>query len=232
MFPLTHLYVNQIILGNLSPEMALGSVLPDLLTSNGVDWALAHRMKLHYHLSQDIIYGDALHGSELPGLDYYTDKNYKHDQGYAFYKAKYIKENLIHLGIPEQDALWRGHNIIEMAVEVNIRNRTDTSYQTLLQMLGHRDLLRSIEQNLSLHLEQPINLEKGIALFAAQDGQQKKLADYFTRKINSHHGLLLLPQNIEHLIDQAQTIIERDYMSFLEICIQKMTDHLKKIRQP
>ena len=70
MYPLTHLYFTKNVLGRLSSALALGSVLPDILTSVGMKWKEAHSQNIFPHKE---MLGNLIHGINLPGLDYYSD---------------------------------------------------------------------------------------------------------------------------------------------------------------
>jgi hypothetical protein len=231
MFPLTHLYVNQIILGSMNPMQAIGSVLPDLLTSNGIPWQQAHSLKDKCSLPWEVYIADALHGVGLPGLDYYTDQSYRHGEGYAFYKARYIKDALTSLGVPEKDSLWRGHNIIEMAVEVNVRNTSRMTFEPLVALKSSPELLSGLEHSLTQTQGQSINLIKPISLFASLDGNQTSLAEHYSTKLNHVYQTDISGTSIHRLIDQAQSYIRKDYKYFLENCVARMENHLRVLER-
>ncbi len=231
MFPLTHLYVNQIILGSMNPMQAIGSVLPDLLAYSGIAWERAHSLKDEATLPCDVYIADALHGVGLPGLDYYTDKSYRQGDGYAFYKARYIKDALLTLGVPEGDCLWRGHNIIEMAIEVNIKNTTRMTFAPLRKANLETALITTLEQSLTASMGQPVDLSTPLSLFVSLDGDQKILSDHYSIKLNQAYKTDISGDSIHSLIEQAQSYISKDYLNFLEDCVTRMENHLRVLER-
>lgn len=231
MFPLTHLYINQIILGSMNPAQAIGSVLPDLLVYNGMNWAEAHSLKKEYLLPKDTFLADALHGVALPGLDYYTDKSYHGGDGFAFNKASHIKENLSTLGVPIQDCLWRGHNIIEMAVEINISNYTEMTFDPLRNALKETALIRELEQSLTAYTGNIVDLSTPLSIFISLNGEQTVLSEHFSNKLNTYYKSNISEFSISRLIDKAQTYIEKDYTNFLEECVTRMKKDLRVLER-
>ncbi|QRN86233.1 hypothetical protein JR334_03140 [Clostridia bacterium] len=231
MFPLTHLYVNQIILGSMNPARAIGSVLPDLLVYNGIDWEDAHSIKKKFMLPRDVFLADALHGVALPGLDYYTDKSYRNGNGFAFYKAGHIKEDLSSLGVPERDCLWRGHNVIEMAVEVNIKRFTRMTFEPMRHAIEQTDLLHTLEQSLSDSIGHDIDLTTPLSLFVSLDGDQNILSKHYSQKLNAFYETEISGPIVSRLIDKAQTHIEKDYTDFLEYCVTRMEKDLRVLER-
>lgn len=230
MYPWTHLYVNETILGSLSADQVLGSILPDLLASPQFSWQKAHGLKADCPLPCRLILADALHGSQLPGLDYYTDKNYQEGLGYAFLKARPLVAKLKKLGVPAADALWRGHNIVEMAIEVDVRKgpMQDKSY---LKDLGQQaPLIEGVQKTLRACFSPCPDLQKGVAYFAQMDGQAGLLAHHFASRLSQAYNLQLDKDSILELMDFIWPSLD-DYPLFLEKVSRKMNQDLERLKK-
>lgn len=223
MYPLTHLYMNHSILGEMTPGEILGSVLPDLLVACGLAWDRAHNLKNGINIPFRVFLADAMHGIELPGLDYYTDRNYKNGVGYAFYKSRYIKDSLIALGVPPIDAIWRGHNVIEMAIELDIKKKYMSEETPLKKAQQEVDMVSNYSRAFSLAENRSIDLKKPLDKFTEMNGDPKQLAQHFAWKINTAYGLQIKAEEILFLVDQARPHIDKDYPVFLAQVQKAMT---------
>ena len=128
MFPLTHIALAREVLGRENPQTILGSVFPDFAVFLGVGRNMAHEMGpdffdfclRYYPEHMDFALGILTHGTNLPGLDYFADEAYDgKDVGYCFQRAQAIAEKVRDVcRLPEEMALWKAHNFIEMSFEV------------------------------------------------------------------------------------------------------------------
>lgn len=231
MFPLTHLHVNRCVWGALDPEQALGSVLPDLLTSNRIAWHEAHAIKRPSLLPRNVFLSDAMHGTGLPGLDFYTDQSYRNGPGYAFEKAKPLQDTLYALGLPWKDTLWRGHNIVEMAIEIMIGERNRSLYAPLRRNLEHRSVLDAVEDSLSRAVDSPLDLATPLSLFLSLDAQATIMSSHYADKLNAHYHTCIRSAEIETLVTQAKGMVGDDYEPFLCDCVRLMRQSLIRLER-
>lgn len=128
MFPLSHLYTAEKVLGRKSKMLAIGCFWPDLAPLQGIDRRLSHCLSREFlcfcrerHPQRlELAYGVLSHGNALPGADYYSDECWlEGGKGFCFQRIeKYAPLVQEACGLPRQLALWKGHNFVEMAFEL------------------------------------------------------------------------------------------------------------------
>ncbi len=224
MFPLTHLYVNQEVTGTMTPELALGSVLPDILAGLGISWDRSHALKPCEGWPLDIQRGDALHGVGLPGLDHFTDQSWNKGPGYAFSKARHIADRMKGLGLPDSDLIWRGHNQVEMAIEIQIGHTHRQLFRHLKAAHEDRALLRVVEQKIRSLYGVTGAISPLIAHFLHLNADPDVLSAQYARRLNQHYRLEITPGQISEMIDAAWDVIRHDYKDFLSDCIGRLRE--------
>ena len=222
MYPLTHLYFTKNVLGRLSSALALGSVLPDILTSVGMKWKEAHSQNIFPH--KEMLLGNLIHGINLPGLDYYSDCAFEGQEGFAFQYAKHLEMDLTELGIPKEHSIWRGHNFIEMAIEVRLNQTEESELWKNLELASQDENLKAIIYDfLSEHNYNEIHLvDLALERFLTLRGNLDKLAIDYAKKLSAIYQLHIDPKNCQDLILKAQTLINGHYKSFLEKCCDQI----------
>ena len=133
MFPLTHLYTAKTVLGYENNQTVLGSLFPDYGSYLGIGRNICHEMgtdMYRYALEHaedhlDFALGVLTHGTGLPGIDYYADEEYHGVKpGFCFQRGEVIaKEVAAACNLPDNMALWKTHNIIEMAFDAATEKR-------------------------------------------------------------------------------------------------------------
>lgn len=226
MYPLTHLYVTKQVLGKLTPALALGSVLPDVLVGVGMHWKEAHSQKSLPH--QELLLGNLIHGISLPGLDYYSDCSYQGQEGYAFQYAHHLKNDLAHLGVPKEHTLWRGHNFIEMAIEVML-NQTESNLWQQLELSFHDVELKKIIYSF-LH-QNNYNKDHLVDLvltrFLNIRGKIDRLASDYAKKLNNIYHLQLSAADCQKLTLKSKELIINHYKLFIKECCQQIKHDIK-----
>ncbi|NLL17616.1 MAG: hypothetical protein GX262_01165 [Clostridia bacterium] len=225
MYPLSHIYVSSQILDEMDASLALGSVLPDVLVGTGILWRKAHHstgepFQEHLH-SPSLRIGAALHGIDLPGLDFFSDVSYAEGKGYAYQKAVHIKQDIMKLGVKQEHALWRGHNFVEMAIEIALNNQHSQFWRYLEQGQQDDNLMAQIAR-LAIELEatQPDAAPLVLDRFLTIRGQKKDLAQDYATKLNRIYSLAVEPAQCETIITKAMELIEPDYRQFLNSSIR------------
>ncbi|MEI7883953.1 MAG: hypothetical protein WCI30_01210 [Clostridia bacterium] len=224
MFPLTHLYFTKKIELNLNPALCIGSCLPDILVSCGMDWKVAHEDLLPLSLPKDIQRACLYHGTNPahPGLDYYCDKDYKnYGCGFAFYHACNFTNALALLAIPTEDLLWRGHNIIEMACEIIIAAKNPELLAEFQLAKKDNNLKSSIYQALAPKLYVS---EKHFFLvvdkFMDMQGTSKDLLYGFIKKLNKSYQSSYLITDFSPILAQAVELMQALCLPFIDECLE------------
>lgn len=241
MYPLSHIYVSGEVLAEMDASLALGSVLPDILVGSGIIWREAHhstRDPFREHLISPLLQiGAALHGIDLPGLDYFSDVSYQGDKGYAYQKAVHIEEDIVNLGVQQEHALWRGHNFVEMAIEIILNEEHSHLWQYLHESRQNEHLIAQVTR-LAQKLEAtypdaaPLVLDR----FLTIKGQKKNLAQDYAAKLNRIYSLTIEPKECETIITKTMELIKLDYRTFLDNSIhtiqQAMNDGTLQLPLP
>lgn len=234
MYPLSHLYVSLRVMETINPSLALGSILPDMLVGAGLEWDNAHRvfqnpLSAPEAASLPLMVGASLHGIGLPGLDYYSDISFEQGEGYAFQKAVFIEEDIANLGVNPDHAIWRGHNFVEMAIEIELHQNHQELWSYLDQASKDNRLLNEVN-DLSKSLEAPRPHITPLVLerFLAIRGEKRTLTKDYADKLNQIYSLSIEPKEIEGIVNKAFSFIQEDYEDFLEKAIGKIKISLEQ----
>lgn len=227
MYPLSHIYVSYQILDEMDASLALGSVLPDVLVGSGIIWREAHHSTgapFREHLQSSLLrIGAALHGIDLPGLDFFSDVSYGEGKGYAYQKAVHIEQDILDLGVTKEHALWRGHNFIEMAIEIML-NEEHSQFWHYLEQAQQAENLLSQTARLAHELgaTRPEAASMVLERFLTIRGQKKDLAQDYATKLSKIYSLAVEPKQCETIITKAMELIEPDYREFLDSSIRSI----------
>jgi hypothetical protein len=162
MYPLTHLYFAEKVLGPLDDKIILGSIFPDMTILIGIDWNRSHTLGLELwrHLREknksliNFSLGVISHGIDPKGLDYYSDEKYRNfEKGYCFEKARPLVKSVVDACyISSGDGWWKAHNFIEMGIELYIYEKHPELLPLLRKSLANIVLVRKLCQELSFIL--------------------------------------------------------------------------------
>ncbi len=141
MFPLAHSYMAARLLaaglGPFAGEFApldkklllAGSILPDFVASMGLKRDFWHGCGAEfYRFAQErqpeaapLALGVWLHGIDGCGFDTYADEVWQGKMGWCFLKCLgYIPDAVLACNLPRAYALWKAHNLVEIAAELEI----------------------------------------------------------------------------------------------------------------
>ncbi|HHX51145.1 MAG TPA: hypothetical protein GX711_06880 [Clostridia bacterium] len=231
MYPLTHLYVTARVLGELTPALALGSILPDLLVGTGIPWSKAHQpldLDITNRLeNQEIALGAIIHGIDLPGLDYFSDLSYKDEKGYAYQLAACLETEILQLGVHQDHVLWRGHNFIEMGVEVLLNEH----HPHLWLFLEKARILTHLQDEvqllvLELRAKRPEFIDNILDRFLKMRGQKNVLAKDYSLKLAAFYQISLSEKQSLSVLDKSLSLVNDSYSDFLEHCIERIAHSL------
>ena len=165
MFPLAHNYMTTRLLTAAIPPfnrafsadekrlMLVGSILPDFVTRMGLDRDFWHSAgEAFYHFTDTslpeavpLALGVWLHGIDGCGFDTYADEVWQGKMGWCFLKClPYIPDAVLACNLPRQFALWKAHNLVEMAAELEISARFPDTGHTLSAALHDEQLMQII----------------------------------------------------------------------------------------
>lgn len=233
MYPLSHIYVSYRTLNQMNPPTALGSVLPDILVGTGIPWRKAHHST--EALFQECLtipslrLGAALHGIDLPGLDFYSDVSYQNGKGYAYQKASLIEHDVVGLGIEPDHALWRGHNFIEMAIEIQLSEKYPELWQYLFEAQKDDHLHNQIRRLAnSLGATRPEFAPRVLNRFLTIQGQIDSLAQDYASKLSNFYSMSVDPAQCKTIITKSIAIVQEDYQEFLTSSISAIQQAIEK----
>ncbi len=237
LFPITHIYFSNKILGKLNTMIALGAVFPDITISGILSYDKTHREGLglynHFKLfhQEYIDFANAMitHTVDPKGLDYYGDEQYLEGyKGYCFQKGKLIEDEVIEVcNIPKEYGLWKAHNIIEMAVEL-IVYESNKEYGALLRnSLKDENMLQCI----CSASEDYYKIDKGAlcksmrkfsSFVELDDLSSLNLAKKYDMQMKAKHGISIQIGKCSKLIEKCCNIVSEDLESFFDYAIKQV----------
>lgn len=141
MFPLAHNYMTGRILAAAPGPFAVdfsaadkrlmlaGSILPDFVAGMGLDRNFWHSCGADFYRfavrqlpeAAPLALGVWLHGIDGCGFDTYADEVWQGKMGWCFLKClPYIPDAVLACNLPRPYALWKAHNLVEMAAELEV----------------------------------------------------------------------------------------------------------------
>lgn len=240
MFPQTHVYFAQSVLNKVNDAITLGSIFPDMVIGAGVPRDISHgkglEMLAYPHAGQffqDFSYGNATHGNEPTGLDYFGDEQYPpFSKGYCFEKARPIIASTVKAcNIPESMGWWKAHNIVEMGIELRISQQAP--YGALIhQAFGNSALISEICQYASAFYQcNPQRIRQCIQGFShfidVRPCTPLSLAQTYSIQMHRRHQVNIHLVQVATLIEEASQRVTDD----LDVFFQTVTNQVKQTLQ-
>lgn len=165
MFPLAHNFMTKrLIAAGAVPlnrefsehEMRLllvGSILPDFVAGMGLNRDFWHEQGAEFHQfaanempeAEALAIGVLLHGIDGCGFDTYADEVWQGKMGWCFLKClPYIPDAVLACNLPRAYALWKAHNLVEMAAELEIAAADSTLGPDLMAALHDEAVMQII----------------------------------------------------------------------------------------
>lgn len=243
MFPLTHLYFAEKIWQQVpglpydATLVALGSTFPDVVMAGVLEHHQTHRgvermVDLFQQQAPELLpfaLGVLTHASDPKGLDYYGDEKYHtFERGYCFEKAKPLVADVIrYCQIPSQHGLWKAHNFVEMAIELelgelypDLQKRIFYAYQDESRINQVSGILKGYFQIPLQDVLCSINFFAKIITSEAIDTSELA-AKYCVQLTNQ--ALTIDTCGVETTISQARSLVKNDFEKFEEFVLAKMT---------
>ena len=230
MYPQTHVYFAERVLGKKSDVITLGSVMPDMIIGGDIGHYEAHCKGLEiYRLPsidpslQDLDRAVSTHGFKPKGLDYYGDEKYQDfERGYCFEKARSITERTVDAcNIPSEMGWWKAHNIIEMGVETIISAR-DYYNSRLESAMENKVLIKNVDHMLrQLCGKRSIDFISRVERFSGFIGKERataeSLANKFHRLMRMRHNVDIDLEKVMVLISDAADLVSADLDDFFDV---------------
>ena len=227
MFPQTHVYFAEIVLGKMSDAVALGSIFPDMAIGAGVNRVISHSsgQEMYEFLAseaglRDFALANITHGVSPDGLDYYGDeKNPPFERGYCFEKGRPLVESTIKAcNIPAEMGWWKAHNIVEMGIEMRISTSGDYGGY-LYKALHNQELVSSISDRLGEFYGvgfEPFarRMSNFPAYIDLTSSTAESLAVKYDYQMHYKHRIRINISQVAKLIEQASEIVEDDLEDF------------------
>lgn len=239
MFPQTHVYFAERVLGKLNDAVTMGSIFPDMAIGAGVHRDISHSsgkelldfLKDSFEL-YDFALGNITHGVEPDGLDYYGDeKNPPFERGYCFEKGRrFIESTITACNIPQEMGWWKAHNIVEMGIEVRI-----SSYAPYGEMLRQAFTNTKLIDNICTEVGNffgrgPLSFASRISNFPDYIDLEKSTPETLARKYDYQmyykHRIRINTPMVARLIRQAVECVEGDLEDFFKLVTKKVRNNL------
>lgn len=230
MFPLTHLYTAKTVLGYENKQSVLGALFPDYGTYLGLGRNLCHEMGIdmyHYAKEKDVHHldfalGVLTHGTALPGIDFYADEEYHGVRpGFCFQKGELIADEVAAAcNLPANMALWKTHNIIELAFDAVTEKRCPHIAKKLSESLpveGEPFCTDFLAGYLNLPGDRIREMFVVVSDFYSFDGNDvEAMAKKFITSLERRHNIVGCDQGyLVELIHKAVEIIDPLYDDFM-----------------
>ena len=239
MYPQTHVYFAEIVLGKQGDDVTLGSIMPDMLIGRDFNHYEAHStgaemlafLERHNSLL-DFGKAVATHGFVPEGLDYYGDEKYlDFERGYCFEKARaFVQETVEACNIPPEMGWWKAHNIVEMGVELLVSSSGYYS-ERIKSALFNRCLIGEIDEMLhGLWKNNDLKFERRVERFAGFVEIERATADSLARKyqvqMQFKHQVEIDVPGVARLIDRAAESVNEDLAAFFDIASAMVKENI------
>lgn len=243
MYPQTHVYFSEILIGKQSDQISLGSILPDMLVGELFNHCEAHSTgaEIYKFLVKNRSlpdFGQAVltHGFNPKGLDYYGDEKYLDcEKGYSFEKARpFIQKTVEACNIPPEMGWWKAHNIIEMGVELLVGSSGDYSERLKSAFTNHSLASEVDEMFHSLWPEKDIRFINRVKRFSGfielERPSVESLAQKYRVQMLFKHKVEIDTKKTAQLIYRAAESVTVDLYQFFKNtcgCVKRNTEDLK-----
>lgn len=229
MYPQTHVYFAEAVLGRQSDQVSLGSILPDMLIGEHFNHCEAHSkgVEIYDFLVKNhslLDFGQAVltHGFKPEGLDYYGDEKYlDYEKGYSFEKARpFIKKTIDACGIPPEMGWWKAHNIVEMGVELLVgsaghyNERLKSAFTNHALVSEVSEMLQSLWKDKDLKFSGRV--ERFVSFIELEKPGVETLAQKYGIQMQYKHGAKIDTKKVAHLIYKAAESVNTDLRQFFK----------------
>lgn len=165
MFPLAHNFMTKRLIAAAAPPLnrsftdheqkllLVGCILPDFVAGMGLNRDFWHEQGADFYQfaqsnmpeAEALATGVLLHGIDGCGFDTYADEVWHGKMGWCFLKClPYIPDAVLVCNLPRAFALWKAHNLVEMAAELEIAAHDATLGPELMAALHDEAVMQTI----------------------------------------------------------------------------------------
>ncbi len=176
MFPLAHNYMAERIIAaapgpfkrNFSAlEQQLifvGSILPDFICGMGFDRNVWHSQSQDFlrfaqglsPQAEALALGVRLHGDDGLGFDTFADEIWQGKMGWCFLQClPYIPDVVLACNLPRALALWKAHNMVELAAELELAAAYPQLGERLLTAVNSDAVMDEVGRTLAAYTNSP-----------------------------------------------------------------------------
>jgi hypothetical protein len=230
MFPITHTWFAEKVMGLKDNSLILGAIFPDIVITGCLDYKQTHYcgFELYNKLvdnNSNFAKAMATHTIYPKGLDYYGDERYKSGcKGYCFQKGQLIVNEVIDAcNIPESFGLWKAHNFIEMGIELNIinnqQNLLEELHRAFLDKAAIEQVSGPIEGYFGLKRNEIIESYKRFSQYIEMDKTDcHSMADKYNLQMQSKHSIKIDVDRAAIIINNCRSLVETDFQEFIQYC--------------
>lgn len=170
MFPLAHIYMTDRILSAAPGPFArdfddyerrllyVGSILPDFVGGMGLsrDYWHGHGAAFYDFMLRRrpadaaLALGVWLHGIDGCGFDTYADEAWYSPLGWCFLRClPYIPQAMAACGLPREYALWKSHNLVELAAELEVASLRPELGEMLMLAIHDNRVMQTVIDSLA-----------------------------------------------------------------------------------
>jgi len=242
MYPQTHVFFAEKVLGFLSDALALGSIFPDIAAgvcptrhdSHGRGAELLDASREDQELF-DFARGVITHGIDPKGLDYYGDEKYlSFERGYCFEKGRSLVEETIRAcHLPPEMGWWKAHNIVEMGIELNIGSSGPYG-EILVKTFANAPLIEKISRRMGRFYQ----LDPGVFLRRVHNFANyidtsrvcaRSLAACYDVQMFTRHRIHIDVERVTGLILRAAEIVSADFPDFFAFVLRDVQKTLLEL---
>lgn len=242
MFPITHIWFSERVLGYRNSMTVLGAIFPDIVITKCLDYDHTHNCgwELYDYLTGacsgcgDFARGMITHTVNPKGLDYYGDESYGSGyKGYCFQKGSAVADEVIAAcNLPEEFGLWKAHNFIEMGIEINIAESNQQLAGALHEALGDHNAIKTAASGLERYFELDENiLANAIKSFTKfidfSETNSRSLAYKYYAQTQVKHGLAIDIDESARIIEKCRGLVQEDFDGFIGFCTAKVHEMIE-----
>lgn len=247
MFPITHVWFGNSVLGELDSQGILGTIFPDMVISGALEYSRTHKSgwELYEYFSTNhpdylnFAKGTVTHGVTPKGLDFFGDECYRNtEKGYCFQKAVPIVREVLHCcNIPETMGLWKAHNFIEMAIELEIHEAFPGTLERMKAALEDHVMIGPLGRLLEefYHLDEgtiPALIKQFSSFVELETPTAIQLAKKYDLQMKRRHHIGIQIEESAALIMKSRELVSDDLFEFFDFArveVKKTIEEGKQI---
>lgn len=234
MFPLTHIWFSDKVLGYTNSYTVLGAIFPDIVITKCLNYKDTHYIdsERFYKLcasdnrSLDFVRALYTHAVSPKGLDYYGDERYFGlENGYCFQIGSQIESDVIkYCNIPKEYGLWKAHNFIEMGIELNVLNNNKELNKLLHNTFKDSEAINYVSNILSMYYRIEENtfkdsFSKYSDFIEINNINSLSLAKKYHIQMITKHNISIDIDKCAEIIEKSRILVRDSFEDFISSCL-------------